>query len=207
MRTDALITTFSKIAIHTENLDDRWITVPFKPTVQSCSCPSDVFAMSVPVVVNVIQSEKKWFSFATTSTFISAISHNSFILKSIVVTKRSLSSLFRMFSVPFSSFLNDMGGILSSVINKVFLVCRLSFLIVNVLTSLAVQTILFKLGYRFSFMASLTGLIFHFVTSSVDIVIESQFDYNVKGKAQRLSRKGVGFKRTRSAEHPIGVMI
>ena len=177
------------IAITTKNLIAYRIVVGFKPFVEFCAMMKKIVRLSelVSIIVDVVKSKKESLGFSATSAFITTVSHNSGILKSVVIGKRMFSMFVAVFNVPFSSSFNvSLSGVSLSVISQPLL--RSLSPLASVLQSALFTLKTVKVGIFSSIAALLTS--FHGVTS----IIKTLLDYvcDVNKKAQRLSRKRVG---------------
>lgn len=177
------------IAITTKNLIADRVVVGFKPFVESCAMMKKVVRLPelVSVIIDMIESKKKSFSLTTTGAFVTTVSHNSGILKPIVIGKGILSVLVAVFNVPFSRSCNVIfSGVSLSVIPQPLLRP------VSPLSSVFNATLFTLKSVKVRIFSSIAALFtsFHGVTS----IIKSIFDYVkcVNKKAQRLSRNGVG---------------
>lgn len=195
MRTNAIIPMFTVIAITTKNLIARWVSIGFKPFVESCSMMKKIMAFPkcATVIIDVVKGEKQPFSLTAASASIATISHNSLVLKSVIVGKRMFTVLFDILFVPFSSSFNvTFSGIGLTVVSKPFLRALRPFSSVFKATLFALETV--KVLVRSNVTAFFTS--FHGVTSILKMILD--YEINVKGKAQRPFRKEVqpsGWKR------------
>ena len=156
----------------------------FSPFVHACSSPIfHFFAVLFTVIIDVIQRQKKRFSFTTTNAFIAAICHHSLILKAIVIVKGMFSASIRMISVPSSGTIRIfLTPILFAIFAQMFLGSFLPLPII-LLSAVSAFSALECLS-RFH-LAAINAMSCH-NRSVVD------YDNHVKEKAQRSSRKGVG---------------
>ena len=184
-----MITVFTMITVGTENLITGRPVIGLKPLVELRPMMKEVmfFSKLSSIVVNVVDVQKKRLGFSTTSADVTAICHNHFILKSIVIGKGNLSALFWMFFAPLNGTLSVTFRVLLPVfsypINRpkfpLFAILHKAFM---TLPSVPTYLILLHTAAVTSFN--------HGITSVVKTILD--YGINVKGKVQRPSGDGVG---------------
>ena len=199
MRTNTFISVLSMVAIHTQNLKSRREFILDKPFIKTIPTGLKSLAMAFSVIIDVIYCKKERFCLPATGTPITTVSHNDFILKSVVMIKAMFIMSFPVILVPLGStcdvllsvffpiFFDPIHGSYFPGVNSLF---SASFAFMATPTSGFIHN--FKIGSGFNSIAFF-AFIFHVVLLlNVIIKIISHYDNQIKGKVQRPFRKEVG---------------
>lgn len=191
MWANSVVAMLTMITVATQNLITGRPTLIAKPFVElrAVVIEAGFLPELAPVVVDVIEVKEQAFGFTAAGASVPTVSLNGGILEPVVVGQRILPALFGMVLVPFCSTIGvDLSQVrLSIVFLKPFLGTDRPFSSVlenarPALLSMPAVLVLNLMAFGTFFNHGLTS------------VIKSIYDYanNVKGKAQRSSRQGVG---------------
>ena len=197
MWTDTMITMLPMITVHAQNLKAGRKTIIDEPFVDSH--PFDRFPMFIPVVADVIDTQKKRFSLSATGATITTVSHNNSVLQFVVVVKTMGAMFICMIDIPLGSTYyvglsiftprgTDVVNGLNSPTLDPFLCASLA--LVPSPTANCVGDVEF-----IDWLRDMTFFAFsiHGILQMIFIVmLKSYYENQVKEKAQRLFRKEVG---------------
>jgi hypothetical protein len=188
-----MITVLSMITVATKNLIPRRIRIILEPFVKfgTMMIKSTGFSENIPVIVDVIQIQKKAFRLSAAGATVSPISDNSLVLEPVVVGKSDLFTLLGIFFGPLCSTLGSLSGmrlsVFGTIIRKVFFGSFRPIVSVfpkafRTLTTVPLWLVFLSTAFHTDFNHGLSS------------VIETILDYgtHVKRKVQRLSLRRVG---------------
>lgn len=185
-----MITAFTEITVKAINLKDWWKIVFDNPFIHSCTTPIfHLFSMFLSIIVNVVESQKKRFGFAATSTTIATITSDGFVLKTMIIIHAMIIMFLSICFIPLTGTLNIFFTVILLIIlsNPIFGSCSPLSVIFSpaFFTDKAVKS--FGGSCVTAFFTSLR-LLHNFISLVITII---DYENHVNRKAQRLFRKEV----------------
>jgi hypothetical protein len=196
MWTDTMITMLPMITVHAQNLKAGREMIIDEPFVDSHS--TKLFPVNLPIVVDVVDAQKKGFCFSAARANVTTISHNDHVLQLVVVVKAMGAMFVCMIDVPTGSTfyvglsifpsrsVDVVNGFDSPVLDAPL--CASLALVPTPAPRCVSYLIFLDWLFEKAFFTDSS----HGILQMVSVVIKSYYENQVNGKAQRPSRKGVG---------------